>query len=113
MTMAIADFSLSGEVALVTGGSKGIGRAIALAFAEQGADLVISARNQEDLDNTKKEIEALGRRCLVRGVSECCDCRVLQCGVQKTPQRACRRVLMLLREQTRRSVAESLQQLAE
>jgi len=64
MTMTVANFSLSGEVALVTGGSKGIGRAIALAFAEQGADLVISARNQEDLDNTKKDIEALGRRCL-------------------------------------------------
>ncbi len=62
--MAIANFSLEGEVALVTGGSKGIGRAIALAFAEQGADLVISARNQADLDSTKKEIEAIGRRCL-------------------------------------------------
>ena len=62
--MAIANFSLKGDVALVTGSSKGIGRAIALAFAEQGADLVITARGQGDLDSVKKEIEALGVRCL-------------------------------------------------
>ena len=62
--MAIANFSLEGDVALVTGGSKGIGRSIALAFAEQGADIVISARSQDVLDETKKEIEALGHRCL-------------------------------------------------
>jgi len=62
--MAVADFSLKDQVALVTGGSKGIGRAIALAFAEHGADVVISARGQEALDATKKEIESTGRRCL-------------------------------------------------
>ena len=62
--MTTVNFSLEGDVALITGGSKGIGRAIALAFAENGADIVISARNREALDSTKAEIEALGRRCL-------------------------------------------------
>jgi NAD(P)-dependent dehydrogenase (short-subunit alcohol dehydrogenase family) len=64
MTMTVADFSLEGQVALVTGGSKGIGRAIALAFAEYGADVIISARGQAALDDAKKEIESTGRRCL-------------------------------------------------
>jgi len=62
--MATANFSLKGDVALVTGSSKGIGRAIAMAFAEQGANLVITARGQGDLDVVKKEIEALGVQCL-------------------------------------------------
>jgi len=62
--MAVADFSLKNQVALVTGGSKGIGRAIALALAEHGADVAITARGQEALDATKKEVEATGRRCL-------------------------------------------------
>ena len=52
------DFSMDGKVALVTGGSKGIGRAIALAFAEHGADVVISARGEDALAATKAEIEA-------------------------------------------------------
>ena len=58
------DFSMDGKVALITGGSKGIGRAIALAFAEHGADVVISARGEDALAATKAEIEARGRRCL-------------------------------------------------
>ena len=62
--MAVADFSLKDQVSLVTGGSKGIGRAIALALAEHGADVAITARGQDALDATKKEIEATGRRCL-------------------------------------------------
>ena len=62
--MTVADFSLKDQVALVTGGSKGIGRAIALAFAEHGADVAISARGQEALDATRKEIESTGRRCV-------------------------------------------------
>ena len=65
--MAIVDFSLEGKVALVTGGSRGIGRSIALAFAEAGADVVISARKQPDIDIVVEEVKSLGRRCL--GVS--------------------------------------------
>jgi len=58
------DFSVKGKVAIVTGGSKGIGRAIALALAEHGANVTIAARGEEALASTKAEIEALGRRCL-------------------------------------------------
>ncbi len=50
--MSIVDLSLEGKVAVVTGGSKGIGRAIALAFAEHGADVAIAARGQEALAAT-------------------------------------------------------------
>jgi NAD(P)-dependent dehydrogenase (short-subunit alcohol dehydrogenase family) len=48
----------------VTGGSKGIGRAIALAFADAGASVALAARGQEDLDRAAKEVEAAGGRAL-------------------------------------------------
>lgn len=54
---------LEGKVAVVTGGSRGIGRAIARRFAEEGADVVISARTAEKLESTAEEIAtATGRR---------------------------------------------------
>ncbi|MFO8078756.1 MAG: SDR family oxidoreductase [Armatimonadota bacterium] len=49
--------------ALVTGASRGIGRAIAIAFAEEGADVAITARTQEALSETRAEVEDLGRVC--------------------------------------------------
>jgi peroxisomal trans-2-enoyl-CoA reductase len=53
-----------GRIALVTGGGRGIGREIALAFAGLGADVVIASRNPENLAPTAAAIEALGRGCL-------------------------------------------------
>lgn len=58
-------FDLSGKQALVTGASKGIGRAIALAYAEAGADVALVARSAGPLAEVAKEIEALGRRAVV------------------------------------------------
>ena len=47
---------LKGKTAIVTGSSKGIGREIALALAENGADLVINGNNQEQLEHVKAQI---------------------------------------------------------
>ena len=53
-------FDLSGKVALITGGSRGIGRSIAEAYARRGATVVITARKQDELDATAAEIKAEG-----------------------------------------------------
>ena len=63
--MSILDrFSLKGKVAVVTGGNRGIGRAIAGGFAEAGATVVIAARNEKKSAEAAKEIEAAGGRAV-------------------------------------------------
>lgn len=62
--MAVADFSLEGKVAIVTGGSRGIGRSIALGLAEHGADVSLAARKPEALEEAVSAVEALGRRAV-------------------------------------------------
>jgi NAD(P)-dependent dehydrogenase (short-subunit alcohol dehydrogenase family) len=57
-------FSLEGKVAVVTGGTSGIGRALSLGLADAGADVIATARRKEQVDATAKEIEARGRKTL-------------------------------------------------
>lgn len=56
--------SLQGKVALVTGGSRGIGRSIALQLADAGADVVVSSRKLPDLEKVAEEIKKTGRKGL-------------------------------------------------
>ena len=76
--MSILDrFSLAGKRALVTGASRGIGRAIALGFAQAGADVALVARGVEALQQVAADVAALGRRAVVRPADlrdvEACD----------------------------------------
>jgi 7-alpha-hydroxysteroid dehydrogenase len=63
--MSVLDrFRLDGKVAVVTGAGRGIGAGCAVAFADAGADVVISARTAEQLDDVKARVEALGRKAV-------------------------------------------------
>lgn len=56
------DFSLEGQIALITGGSRGIGRSAALGFARAGADVAVASRKLPDLEKVAEEVRALGRK---------------------------------------------------
>src|SRR5580700_1101024 len=62
-------FDLTGKVAVVIGGTSGIGRTLSLGLADAGADVIASSRRQAQVDETAAEIERRGRRTL----SHCSD----------------------------------------
>lgn len=65
-------FSLEGKVAVVTGGTSGIGRALSLGLADAGADTIATARRQQQVDETAAAVESRGRRTL-RLTSDVCE----------------------------------------
>jgi len=64
LTIAVNQFSLNGRNAIVTGGSRGLGRTFANALARAGADVAVTSRDEAALRDTCAEIEALGRRAV-------------------------------------------------
>jgi 2-deoxy-D-gluconate 3-dehydrogenase len=87
--MSVLDkLRLDGKVAIMTGAGRGLGREMALALAEAGADIVAAARTPAQLDETAAFVRAQGRRCLViptdvtdsTGVNTMVDATIAECG---------------------------------
>ena len=71
--MDMPEFSLAGKVALITGGSRGIGEATAKVLARAGADVAVTSRKLPDLERVADDVRALGRRALA------VECHVGRC----------------------------------
>jgi 3-oxoacyl-[acyl-carrier protein] reductase len=77
------DLGLTGRVALISGASKGIGRATALALAAEGMDVTIVARSREELEKVRAEVAGKGRRALVHA-GDLKDAGVAQAAIDAT-----------------------------
>jgi len=75
--LGLAALELKGKVAVVLGGTSGLGRAIAMGLAEAGADLVASSRRADVVEETAKAVETMGRRT-IRAASDVTDRRSLE-----------------------------------
>jgi NAD(P)-dependent dehydrogenase (short-subunit alcohol dehydrogenase family) len=62
--MSIPEFDITGQKVLIVGGGRGIGKGIALAFAEAGADVAVSALTPTGVNKVAEEVQALGRKAL-------------------------------------------------
>ena len=72
------DFDLTGKVAVVFGGTRGIGRGIALTLADHGADVIPASRNAKNAEAVVKEIEAIGRKSMLVSVDSSDEDQVIQ-----------------------------------
>jgi NAD(P)-dependent dehydrogenase (short-subunit alcohol dehydrogenase family) len=78
-SLAVSPFHLSGRTALITGGGRGIGRALALVYANAGANVVVASRSRDQVRAVKGEVESLGVKGLavVADVSDPNDVRAM------------------------------------
>ncbi|MET0294589.1 MAG: glucose 1-dehydrogenase [Phenylobacterium sp.] len=103
---------LKDRAAIITGGDSGIGRAVAIAYAREGADVLVSYLNEDvDAEETRRLVEAAGRRCvLVPGdISQAAHCRAI---VQKAVE-AFGKVDILVNNAAHQSTFDSLEQISD
>lgn len=84
MAAAPSPFDLSGQTALITGASKGLGAGCAVALAEAGADVIVVARNAGPLDETVRQVQALGRQAY-KMVCDVTDLEAFKSGLTDLP----------------------------
>src|SRR5258708_4960035 len=63
--MILDTLKLEGKVAIITGAGRGLGRAMAVKFAQAGADIVAASRTKAQLDETAEEVKKTGRKCVI------------------------------------------------